>query len=41
MTFFRGNFEWNGDWSDKSELWNQHPQIKFEMGFANSGFRLL
>jgi hypothetical protein len=33
----RGKFEWNGDWSDKSALWNQHPQIKFEMGFSNSG----
>ncbi len=27
-----GSFEWTGDWSDKSELWKKHPQIKLEMG---------
>ena len=23
-----GQHEWNGDWSDKSDLWNKHPQVK-------------
>lgn len=22
-----GHFEWNGDWSDDSDLWNQYPEI--------------
>ena len=25
-----GKFEWNGDWSDKSEKWNQYPGVKLE-----------
>lgn len=39
--FNRGAFEWNGDWSDKSDLWKQHPQIKFEMGFNPPSILLL
>jgi hypothetical protein len=23
--------EWNGDWSDASNLWNTHPNIKAEL----------
>ena len=25
-----GSFEWNGDWSDKSKLWDQNQLIKFQ-----------
>lgn len=27
-----GKFEWNGDWSDKSELWKKHTYIAFRLG---------
>jgi hypothetical protein len=23
-----GTFEWDGAWSDKSELWSQHPKVR-------------
>lgn len=23
-----GQHEWNGDWSDKSDMWSKHPQVK-------------
>ena len=23
-----GTFEFDGDWSDKSDLWNKHPEVK-------------
>jgi len=26
-----GTFEWNGDWSDSSEKWNQHPAVKADL----------
>jgi len=26
-----GNFRWNGDWSDRSSLWNQYPQLKQQL----------
>lgn len=26
------NFEWNGAWSDRSELWEKHPQVGAEIG---------
>lgn len=34
-----GSGEWTGDWSDKSDLWNQHSGVKKEAGFtdANDG----
>lgn len=37
MIFFRGTFEWQGDWGDKSYLWEKHPNIKREMGHKDSG----
>jgi hypothetical protein len=30
-----GSFEWQGDWSDNSPLWHQHPQVKLEMGLVS------
>jgi hypothetical protein len=30
-----GSFEWQGDWSDNSDLWNKHPGIRLEMGFPS------
>ena len=27
--------EWNGDWSDSSDLWNKYPKIKKELNFSN------
>jgi hypothetical protein len=35
LYIFRGSFEWDGDWSDKSDLWNKHPTVKLEMGFTS------
>ena len=26
-----GKFEWNGDWSDKSEQWKQYPKLKQQL----------
>ena len=26
------NFEWNGDWSDRSPLWDKHPEVGKEIG---------
>jgi len=26
--------EWNGDWSDKSDLWEKHPAVAAELGFT-------
>jgi hypothetical protein len=23
-----GTFEWTGDWSDKSPMWQQHPKVR-------------
>lgn len=33
------NGEWNGDWSDESSLWVEHPQIAADVGYtcANDG----
>ena len=31
-----GRFEWNGDWSDSSDLWQQHPNVKAEAHFENA-----
>lgn len=28
-----GTFEWNGDWSDSSEKWNQHPAVKVRLNW--------
>lgn len=28
------SMEWNGDWSDKSELWEQHPEVTEEIGYS-------
>ena len=33
----RGNFEWDGDWSDKSDLWKKHPAIRLEMRKFDTG----
>mmetsp|Transcript_21654 Transcript_21654/g.29816 ORF Transcript_21654/g.29816 Transcript_21654/m.29816 type:complete len:144 (+) Transcript_21654:227-658(+) len=30
-----GTFEWQGDWSDKSPLWDSHPGVAFEIGRRN------
>merc|ERR1712241_1340983 len=30
-----GTFEWNGDWSDKSDLWNKHPKVKKACKFVD------
>lgn len=27
-----GIFEWNGDWSDKSDLWSKYPGVSLEIG---------
>jgi hypothetical protein len=34
-----GSFEWKGDWSDESDMWDKHPAIKFEMGFHDKKSR--
>ncbi len=26
-----GSFEYNGDWSDRSEMWDRHPQVQEEL----------
>jgi hypothetical protein len=31
----RGKFEWKGDWSDMSDLWNKYPNVKLEMGLIS------
>jgi hypothetical protein len=31
-----GTFEWNGDWSDKSDKWKEHPFIKKEVNFVDA-----
>lgn len=28
-----GTFEWTGDWSDKSPMWQQHPKVAATLGF--------
>ena len=30
-----GQFEWKGDWSDNSKLWNNNPEIKKKCKFEN------
>jgi len=32
-----GEFEWDGDWSDNSDLWNKHPNIRLEMRNFDTG----
>ena len=32
ILFFRGSFEWKGDWSDSSALWSSHPGVALEIG---------
>eukprot|EP00591_Stephanopyxis_turris_P006129 CAMPEP_0195522422 /NCGR_PEP_ID=MMETSP0794_2-20130614/20596_1 /TAXON_ID=515487 /ORGANISM="Stephanopyxis turris, Strain CCMP 815" /LENGTH=415 /DNA_ID=CAMNT_0040652179 /DNA_START=282 /DNA_END=1529 /DNA_ORIENTATION=+ len=31
-----GTFEWKGDWSDKSDLWNKHPYVKKALNFVDA-----
>lgn len=31
-----GTFEWKGDWSDKSPLWKEHPNVKNELGMVDA-----
>uniref|UniRef100_A0A7S2ECG6 Calpain catalytic domain-containing protein n=1 Tax=Ditylum brightwellii TaxID=49249 RepID=A0A7S2ECG6_9STRA len=30
-----GTYEWKGDWSDKSDLWDKHPNIKKKLNFVD------
>eukprot|EP01084_Bolivina_argentea_P252402 423645_1 len=30
-----GDFEWNGDWSDNSDLWQKYPKIAKKLNFNN------
>eukprot|EP00931_Biecheleriopsis_adriatica_P080087 TRINITY_DN53447_c0_g1_i1.p1 TRINITY_DN53447_c0_g1~~TRINITY_DN53447_c0_g1_i1.p1 ORF type:complete len:497 (+),score=112.00 TRINITY_DN53447_c0_g1_i1:51-1541(+) len=30
-----GTGEWKGDWSDKSDLWQKHPDVKKRLGFED------
>eukprot|EP00298_Acanthocystis_sp_HF-20_P012618 c19977_g1_i1.p1 GENE.c19977_g1_i1~~c19977_g1_i1.p1 ORF type:complete len:483 (-),score=135.09 c19977_g1_i1:153-1601(-) len=31
-----GEFEWTGDWSDKSEMWNKYPHVKTALEFSDA-----
>lgn len=31
-----GNFEWTGDWSDRSSLWLQHPEVATALKYKSS-----
>jgi len=31
-----GSGEWTGDWSDKSDLWTKHPDVKTGAGFSDA-----
>ncbi len=37
MNILRGSFEWQGAWSDNSDMWTKYPYVKAEMGIV-SGF---
>jgi len=30
-----GHFEWDGDWSDKSPLWDENPKVKAKLGHTD------
>ena len=32
-----GTFEWDGDWSDKSDMWSKHKMVKQSVGFMAGG----
>ena len=31
-----GTFEWDGDWSDKSDLWEKHPDVASKLKFEST-----